>query len=322
MSDGLSDDVSDWGSDFDDDVDEETAHETQGSGGSSSGDIYEVPDGKPAVAVRPHPVPTTVVPEWLNKVADENAKPATADEYIEHVLLPTRATKDEESKNFIETLKRKLSQKNLLALAAIKQGDIINNNKTAHNNATNNNSNTNNNVIVNANNSLNVNTTNNHHPNPTSIVASEISNTIDYGQQIKQIKETLLKYPWFYRVDRSKAELILENYTTDGSFLVRECHHGGPNVPFTLTIRFNRRLFHIQIRLRPDARFALGTLKANEMHFGAVAEMIDTYKKTHLQLHSNGKFFGETKLTYPPIVYSFSNKNNNHTHSSSGKIIN
>jgi len=310
MSDGLSDDVSDWGSDFDDDVDEETVHEGGSGSGSSSGDIYEVPDGKPAL--RP-PVPTiatttptTVVPEWLNKVADENVKPA--DEYIEHVLLPTRATKDEESKNFIETLKRKLSQKNLLALAAIKQGDIINNNsnnKTANNinNATNNHSN-NNNAIVNANNSLNTNNSN----NPATIVASEISKTIDYGQQIKQIKETLLKYPWFYRVDRSKAELILENYTADGSFLVRECHHGGPNVPFTLTIRFNRRLFHIQIRLRPDARFALGTLKANEMHFSHVSEMIDTYKKSHLQLHSNGKFFGETKLTYPPIVYSFSNK--------------
>lgn len=92
--------------------------------------------------------------------------------------------------------------------------------------------------------------------------------------------------------------------TTDGSFLVRE---SSTNVPFTLTIRFNGRLFHIQIRLRPDSRFALGTPKVNEMHFENVSEMIDTYKKTHLQLHSNGKFFGQTKLTQPPIVYTFSN---------------
>ncbi len=36
----------------------------------------------------------TVVPEWLNKVADENAYPKpSAAEYIENVLLPTRATK-------------------------------------------------------------------------------------------------------------------------------------------------------------------------------------------------------------------------------------
>lgn len=96
--------------------------------------------------------------------------------------------------------------------------------------------------------------------------------------------------------------------TADGSFLVRECHHGGPNVPFTLTIRFRGRLFHIQIRMRSDSRFALGTLKQNEMHFTNIADMVDTYKKTPLQLHSNGKFFGETKLTHPPIVYSFSNK--------------
>jgi len=95
---------------------------------------------------------------------------------------------------------------------------------------------------------------------------------------------------------------------SDGSFLVRECHHGGPDVPFTLTIRFQGRLFHIQIRLRPDAHFALGTCKVNEMHFQSVADMIDTYRKTHLQLHSNGRFFGETKLTYPPIVYTFSNQ--------------
>lgn len=101
---------------------------------------------------------------------------------------------------------------------------------------------------------------------------------------------------------------MTDSDTADGSFLVRECHHGGPSVPFTLTIRFRGRLFHIQIRMRPDSRFALGTLKANEMHFACIADMVDTYKKTPLQLHSNGKFFGETKLTHPPIVYSFSNK--------------
>ncbi|XP_021948290.1 SH2 domain-containing protein 6 [Folsomia candida] len=273
MSDGLSDDVSDWGSDFDDDVDEETVRHQHS-------EIYEIPDGKPT-----RPVPT-VVPEWLNKVADENDKPSAA-EYIENVLLPTRATKDEESKNFIETLKRKLSQKNLLA--AVKNSD----NKTSNHN-----NNVTKNSIVAGNNNFN------------SISPPEnVKRAVELGPQINQIKDALQKYPWFYRVDRSRAELILENYTTDGAFLVRECHHGGgPMVPFTLTIRFNGRLFHIQIRLRSDSRFALGTLKLNEMHFESVAEMIDTYKKTHLQLHSNGKFFGETKLTQPPIVYSYSNK--------------
>ena len=67
-----------------------------------SGDIYEVPDGKPSV-----PIPTIVPkPGWLRKVSststissssssegvDENVKPP-AEVYIEHVLLPTRATK-------------------------------------------------------------------------------------------------------------------------------------------------------------------------------------------------------------------------------------
>ncbi|ODM99468.1 B-cell linker protein [Orchesella cincta] len=141
-----------------------------------------------------------------------------------------------------------------------------------------------------------------------SSVISCVMQEVITEMKIKKVKDSLQKFPWFYRVDRSKAELILENYTSDGSFLVRECHHGGANVPFTLTIRFRGRLFHIQIRMRPDSRFALGTLKSNEMHFLSVAEMIDTYKKTPLQLHSNGKFFGETKLTHPPIVYSFSNK--------------
>lgn len=56
-------------------------------------EIYEIPDGKPAAV----PVPT-IVPEWLKKVtvrtepSDENAKPPP-EVYIEHVLLPTRATK-------------------------------------------------------------------------------------------------------------------------------------------------------------------------------------------------------------------------------------
>jgi hypothetical protein len=287
MSDGASDDVSDWGSDFDDDADEPEV----GRNVLESSEIYEVPDGKPA-----RPVPTAVVlPEWLSKVADENVKPA--DEYIEHVLLPTRVAKDEESKNFIETLKRKLSQKNLLAV--VKNCDNGTNKSSPVNNHHINNNTINNtnigNSIVCVNNSLNNGSKN-----------EPIQPTVDYGQKVAQIKDSLQKYPWFYRVDRSKAELILENYNTDGSFLVRECHHGGPSVPLTLTIRFNKRLFHIQIRLRPDARFALGSLKPNEMHFGTVAEMIDTYKKTQLQLHSNGKFFGETNLTYPPIVYSFS----------------
>ncbi|CAG7728179.1 unnamed protein product [Allacma fusca] len=258
-SDGISDDASDWGSDFDEDVEDDKV--------PSGADIYEVPDGKPSV-----PVPT-IVPGWLRKVSststissssssstdgsDENFKPP-AEVYIEHVLLPTRATKDEDSKNFIETLKRKLSQKNLL---------------TGKN--------------------CDPKTNNGDHMNSS-------------GFEMKKIKDSLQKFPWFYRVDRSKAELILENYHSDGSYLVRECHHGGPNVPFTLTIRFQQRLFHIQIRIRPDSHFALGTLKHNEMHFSSVSEMIDCYKKTPLQLHSNGKFFGETKLTHPPIVYSYS----------------
>jgi hypothetical protein len=124
---------------------------------------------------------------------------------------------------------------------------------------------------------------------------------------IKKLCEAVQKFPWFYRVDRQKAELILENYNLDGSFLVRECQHGGPNVPFTLTIRFGQRCFHIQIRLRPDdCNFALGTSKMNETHFATVQELIDTYRKQPLQLHTNGKFFGETKLTHPPIVYSLS----------------
>jgi len=100
--------------------------------------------------------------------------------------------------------------------------------------------------------------------------------------------------------------LLIQTDNGDGAFLVRECHHGGPNVPFTLTIRYALRLFHIQIRVRPDSQFALGSAKLNEIGFQTIQEMIDTYRKTPLQLHTCGKYFGETKLTNPPIVYSFS----------------
>jgi len=68
-------------------------------GSSGDGDLYEVPDGKPSSQVA-----TPVAPEyWSNNgdrtscssrsaslSSDENIKP---DVYIEHVLLPTRATK-------------------------------------------------------------------------------------------------------------------------------------------------------------------------------------------------------------------------------------
>lgn len=67
-----------------------------------NGDLYEIPDGKPAGP--PKPTNGTTVPEWLKKVealhgggrpqrpSDENSKPQPA-VYIENVLLPTRATK-------------------------------------------------------------------------------------------------------------------------------------------------------------------------------------------------------------------------------------
>lgn len=60
-----------------------------------------------------------------------------------------------------------------------------------------------------------------------------------------------------------KSFIALET-DSDGTFLIRPSKHGGTETPFTLSLRYNKRIFHIQIRKRMDDRYALGSQKAGE----------------------------------------------------------
>ena len=93
-------------------------------------------------------------------------------------------------------------------------------------------------------------------------------------------------YPWFFNADRKRAESLLKNgkikiivyfqdfvtisyfdiFTTakDGTFLIRPSKHGGESASFTLSLQYNRRVFHVLIRQRPDGKLALGSEKNDE----------------------------------------------------------
>ncbi|OTF80895.1 hypothetical protein BLA29_004137, partial [Euroglyphus maynei] len=71
-------------------------------------------------------------------------------------------------------------------------------------------------------------------------------------------------YPWFIDIEREESENLLRRYNIDGGFLVRKSKRAGICMPYTLTLYFNHRIFHLNIRLRSDQQFALGTEKLKE----------------------------------------------------------
>lgn len=79
------------------------------------------------------------------------------------------------------------------------------------------------------------------------------------------MQEKLNKQVWFHGVERGEAEKMVTNDTISGMYLVRESRRGGLSNPYTLTIFYNDRVYHLNIRKRTDGLFALGSVKANEM---------------------------------------------------------
>lgn len=58
---------------------------------------------------------------------------------------------------------------------------------------------------------------------------------------------------------------LLSILTVDnGTFIVRPSKHGGSDAPVTLSLQYNKRIFHILIRKRTDGKLALGTEKIGE----------------------------------------------------------
>jgi hypothetical protein len=76
--------------------------------------------------------------------------------------------------------------------------------------------------------------------------------------------ESLRDYPWFHNVEREDAEALLMTQDQDGAYLVRESKRAGKSNPFTLTIFHYGRVFHLNIRKRPDGLYALGKEKPRE----------------------------------------------------------
>ena len=52
---------------------------------------------------------------------------------------------------------------------------------------------------------------------------------------------------------------------SSGTYIIRKSRNAGQGSPFTLTIYYNEVIFHINIRLLPCGKFALGKSKVDEM---------------------------------------------------------
>lgn len=76
--------------------------------------------------------------------------------------------------------------------------------------------------------------------------------------------DELKYYKWFHDIERDEAENLLRQLSENGTFLVRKSRRAGICNPYTLTLFYNNRIFHLNIRKRQDRLFALGTEKPRE----------------------------------------------------------
>lgn len=72
------------------------------------------------------------------------------------------------------------------------------------------------------------------------------------------------RYPWYHEIERQKAEEIVKDLNESGSFVVRPSKRAGADNPYSLTIFYDEKVFHLNIRYRPDYTFALGKEKKKE----------------------------------------------------------
>jgi hypothetical protein len=99
--------------------------------------------------------------------------------------------------------------------------------------------------------------------------------------------QDLQGYSWYIGVNsREQAEKIVKRDGQNGSFVVRNSQHGGPGMPYTLTIFHQGYIFHIQIRSLPDRRglFAVGTEKVNELRFRSLQHIVTHYTVNPIEL--------------------------------------
>ncbi|XP_022244800.1 B-cell linker protein-like isoform X2 [Limulus polyphemus] len=112
----------------------------------------------------------------------------------------------------------------------------------------------------------------------------------------KKEKDLIHQYSWFHDVERDTAEQLLQQQDGDGVYLVRQSRRAGHANPYTLTILFSNRIFHLNLRQRPDGLFALGREKPREKTFSTVAELISYHQKEPILLTARGEPAGKTCL--------------------------
>ena len=81
---------------------------------------------------------------------------------------------------------------------------------------------------------------------------------------IPQSSVCLSNYSWFHNVERDEAERILCVKDIDGGYIVRKSRRAGLNNPYTLTLYYRGKIFHLNIRQRHDNLYALGKEKFKE----------------------------------------------------------
>ncbi|XP_041476809.1 cell surface glycoprotein 1-like isoform X4 [Lytechinus variegatus] len=92
-------------------------------------------------------------------------------------------------------------------------------------------------------------------------------------------------HPWYHsNVGRQESEQILHQCRKDGSFIVRNSARGDPANPYSLALWFNGRVRNLQIRLRNDQRYALGSKKENELAFETPVQLIEHHMTNSLIL--------------------------------------
>ena len=101
-------------------------------------------------------------------------------------------------------------------------------------------------------------------PFPSSPQKDNFTNEYRLDHDDKETIESLKLFDWFHDVQREEAEEMLKRINEDGSYLVRESRRAGKSNPFTLTIFQDKRLFHLNIRLRIDGLYSLGKEKQRE----------------------------------------------------------
>ncbi|XP_067135296.1 lymphocyte cytosolic protein 2-like isoform X2 [Centruroides vittatus] len=108
--------------------------------------------------------------------------------------------------------------------------------------------------------------------------------------------QALNGYPWFHNIEREVAEERVSNLSEDGVYVVRPSKRAGLSNPFTLTVSHCGKIFHLNIRHRPDGMFSLGREKPREKAFVSVVDLITFHQKEPILLTLRGETVGKTIL--------------------------